>query len=76
MQEAAPDPRRWWALALLCGAFFMSITWMAVVAALILAQKLSPPRAFIDAPLALTIIGLGILIVVAPSVVPGMEPAM
>jgi predicted metal-binding membrane protein len=54
----------------------MSVTWMAVVAALILAQKLSPPRAFIDAPLALTIVGLGILIVVAPSVVPGMEPAM
>jgi predicted metal-binding membrane protein len=54
----------------------MSITWMAVVAGLILAQKLSPPRAFIDAPLALTIIGLGILIVVPPSVVPGMEPAM
>jgi EmrB/QacA subfamily drug resistance transporter len=25
MQETAPDPRRWWALALLCGAFFMVI---------------------------------------------------
>ena len=23
--RAAPDPRRWWALALLCGAFFMVI---------------------------------------------------
>ena len=21
--QTAPDPRRWWALALLCGAFFM-----------------------------------------------------
>ena len=25
MLETAPDPRRWWALALLCGAFFMVI---------------------------------------------------
>jgi EmrB/QacA subfamily drug resistance transporter len=25
MQETTPDPRRWWALALLCGAFFMVI---------------------------------------------------
>jgi EmrB/QacA subfamily drug resistance transporter len=29
--EAAPDPRRWWALALLCGAFFMVILDAAIV---------------------------------------------
>jgi predicted metal-binding membrane protein len=40
----------------------MSVTWMAVVAALVLAQKLLPPRAAIDVPVALAIVGLGILI--------------
>jgi EmrB/QacA subfamily drug resistance transporter len=29
--QAAPDPRRWWALALLCGAFFMVILDAAIV---------------------------------------------
>jgi predicted metal-binding membrane protein len=54
----------------------MSVTWMCVVAALVLAQKLLPPRAFIDAPLALTIIAAGILAVVAPSSIPGLTPTM
>jgi predicted metal-binding membrane protein len=54
----------------------MSITWMAVVAVLILGQKLLPPRASIDVPLALAIVGLGALIVVAPSSIPGLRPAM
>jgi EmrB/QacA subfamily drug resistance transporter len=31
MQETALDPRRWWALALLCGAFFMVILDTAIV---------------------------------------------
>jgi EmrB/QacA subfamily drug resistance transporter len=31
MQDTAPDPRRWWALALLCGAFFMVILDAAIV---------------------------------------------
>jgi EmrB/QacA subfamily drug resistance transporter len=31
MQETGPDPRRWWALALLCGAFFMVILDAAIV---------------------------------------------
>jgi EmrB/QacA subfamily drug resistance transporter len=29
--RSAPDPRRWWALALLCGAFFMVILDAAIV---------------------------------------------
>jgi len=29
--KTAPDPRRWWALALLCGAFFMVILDAAIV---------------------------------------------
>src|SRR5919198_2523728 len=40
----------------------MSVTWMAVVAALVLAQKLLPPRASVDVPVALAIVGLGILV--------------
>ena len=31
MQGTAPDPRRWYALALLCGAFFMVILDAAIV---------------------------------------------
>ena len=50
----------------------MSVTWMAVVAALVLAQKLLPAKSAIDLPLALTIVGLGLLVVVAPSTVPGL----
>jgi predicted metal-binding membrane protein len=44
----------------------MSVAWMSVVAVLVSAQKLLPPRASIDVPVALTIIGLGILIMLAP----------
>ena len=54
----------------------MSVTWMAVVAALVLAQKLLPPKAAIDLPLALAIVGLGLLIVIAPSSVPGLTQLM
>jgi hypothetical protein len=38
----------------------MSVPWMAVVGGVVLAQKLLPPRAAIDEPLALGITGLGI----------------
>ena len=54
----------------------MSITWMCVITAVVLAQKLLPPNAAGDAPLAFAIVGLGILIVVAPSSVPGLMPPM
>jgi predicted metal-binding membrane protein len=54
----------------------MSVTWMSVIAVLVLAQKLLPLKAAIDVPLALAIIGLGVLIVVAPSSVPGLTPPM
>jgi predicted metal-binding membrane protein len=54
----------------------MSVTWMSVIAVLVLAQKLLPPRAAVDVPLALAIVGLGILIVIAPSLVPGLTPPM
>jgi predicted metal-binding membrane protein len=54
----------------------MSVTWMSMIAVLVLAQKIMPPRGAIDVPLALAIVGLGILIVVAPSSVPGLTPPM
>jgi predicted metal-binding membrane protein len=54
----------------------MSVTWMSVIAVLVIGQKLLPARAAIDVPLALAIIGLGILIVVARSSVPGLTPPM
>ncbi len=43
----------------------MSVTWMAVIAAVAVAQKLWPPRAVIDVPLALAIVSLGLVIVIA-----------
>jgi predicted metal-binding membrane protein len=54
----------------------MSVPWMSMIAVLVLAQKLLPANAAIDVPLALAIIGLGILIVVAPWSVPGLTPPM
>jgi predicted metal-binding membrane protein len=54
----------------------MSVAWMSVIAGLVLAQKLLPAKAAIDVPLALAIVGLGILIVIAPSSVPGLTPPM
>jgi predicted metal-binding membrane protein len=54
----------------------MSVTLMSVIAVVVLAQKLLPAKAAIDLPLALAIVGLGIVIVVAPSSVPGLTPPM
>ncbi len=54
----------------------MSVTWMAVIAVIVLAQKLLPAKAAIDVPLALAIVALGVLIVIAPSLVPGLTPSM
>ncbi|HCU93451.1 MAG TPA: hypothetical protein DHU96_12260 [Actinobacteria bacterium] len=54
----------------------MSVTWMSVIALLVLAQKLLPAKAAVDVPLALAIAGLGICIVLAPSSIPGLVPPM
>ncbi|MTI89347.1 MAG: DUF2182 domain-containing protein [Balneolaceae bacterium] len=54
----------------------MSIRWMAVLTVLIMAQKLLPSRTIIDVPLALMIVGLGMLILIAPSLVPGLTVPM
>jgi hypothetical protein len=54
----------------------MSVTWIVVVAVLVLGQKLLPARAAIDVPLALAIVAFGLLIMVEPSTVPGLTPPM
>ena len=54
----------------------MSVTWMLVIAVLVLAQKVLPAKLAFDVPLALAIVALGLLIVIAPSSVPGLTPAM
>jgi predicted metal-binding membrane protein len=63
-------------MAMLVALGVMSITWTAVIAVLVLAQKLLPARTAIDLPVALAIAGLGILIVLAPSLIPGLSPPM
>ena len=54
----------------------MSVTWMSVITVVVVAQKLLPANAAVDVPLALAIVGLGVLIVIAPSLVPGLTPPM
>jgi predicted metal-binding membrane protein len=61
-------------MAMLVALDVMSLFWMSVVAVLGCAQKLVPAKAAIDVPLALAIIGFGI--VIAPSLVPGLTPPM
>ena len=51
----------------------MSVGWMAGIAAVVVAQKLVPPKPSIDVPLALAIVALGIVVAVEPSLVPGLE---
>lgn len=53
-------------MAILAALGVMNIAWMAVITVVIVAQKLVPPRAAIDVPLAFAVIGLGLLVVVAP----------
>ncbi len=54
----------------------MSLTWMCVITVLAIGQKLLPARAVIDIPLALAIVGLGLVILTVPASVPGLTPAM
>jgi predicted metal-binding membrane protein len=63
-------------MLMLVALSIMSIAWMSVIAVVALAQKLLPPKAAIDVPLALAIVALGFLIVVVPSHIPGLAPAM
>jgi hypothetical protein len=53
----------------------MSLARMAGIGCLIAAQKLLPSRAAIDVSVALTLVGLGIVIIM-PSAIPGLVPTM
>ncbi len=61
-------------MAMLVVLGVMSVGWMAVIAVVVTGQKLLPPRAALDVPLALAIVAFGVLIVVHPSSVPGLMP--
>jgi predicted metal-binding membrane protein len=61
-------------MAMLMALGVMSVLWMSLVAALVSAQKLLPAKTVIDVPLALAIVGLGVVTVVAPSLLPGLTP--
>jgi predicted metal-binding membrane protein len=63
-------------MVMLVAVGVMSVTWMAIVGLVILAQKLAPPVAAVDVSLALAIVGVGTLIVVAPDAVPGLMAPM
>jgi predicted metal-binding membrane protein len=52
-------------MVLLLALGAMSVAWMAVVAALVVGQKLLPPNTWIDVPVAIAIVALGIGYVVA-----------
>jgi predicted metal-binding membrane protein len=63
-------------MAILLAVGAMSTAWMAVIAAVMLGQKLLPPRAVIDLPIAVAIVGFGLVMLLDPSSVPGLLPAM
>ena len=63
-------------MVMLVALSVMSVIWMSVIAVLTLSQKLLPAKSAVDVPLALAIVGLGILILLAPASVPGLTPPM
>jgi predicted metal-binding membrane protein len=54
----------------------MSVTWMSIVAVVVIGQKLLAERTAIDVPVALAVIALGVLVIVSPASVPGLMPPM
>jgi len=54
----------------------MSVAWMGVAAVLMVAQRLLPAKTAVDVPVGLAILGLGALVLVAPSAVPGLMTQM
>jgi predicted metal-binding membrane protein len=59
-------------MAMLVALGVMSLLWMSVVTVLACGQKLLPAKAAVDVPLALAIVGLGLVVIFAPSLVPGL----
>lgn len=60
-------------MAMLVALDVMSLLWMSLVAILTGAQKLLPAKTAIDMALALN--GFGLVITVAPSLIPGLTPS-
>jgi predicted metal-binding membrane protein len=54
----------------------MSLTWMSVIAVVVLVQKLLPPRAVLDVAVAMGVIALGVAVLTVPSLVPGLVQPM
>jgi predicted metal-binding membrane protein len=63
-------------LMLLVAAGLMSVIWMSVIAVLVAGQKFAPAKAAVDVPVALALVGLGVLILTTPASVPGLAPPM
>jgi predicted metal-binding membrane protein len=61
-------------MAVLTALGVMSLLWMAVITVLAGAQKLLPARSAVDVPLALALVGLGLVVALAPAQVPGLIP--
>ncbi len=59
-------------MVMLAALGVMSVAWMAVVGPLVLTQRLVPPTARLDVPLALAIAALGVAVAVAPSFIPAL----
>jgi predicted metal-binding membrane protein len=62
----------WGLMVVLFALGVMSLTWMAVVAALIFAQKLLPRGEYLTRAFAVAFVGVGIWIAAAPDSVPGL----
>ena len=63
-------------MAMLLALGAMSLTWMSAIAAIVLLQKLLPPRTTVDVVLSVAIVAFGALLLSDPSFVPGLAPAM
>ena len=62
----------WGLMIVLFALGVMSLTWMAVVAGLIFAQKVLPRGESLTRPFAVLLIGIGIWVAAAPGSVPGL----
>jgi predicted metal-binding membrane protein len=48
-------------MLILAGVGLMSTAWMCVIAAVVIAQKLLPPRPAVDVPLALALVAVALV---------------
>ena len=63
----------WWSVAVILFAVgVMSLLWMAVVAAVIFAEKVLPFGGRLSAPFAVALVALGIWVAAAPGSIPGL----